>query len=261
MAMAYHWTCSFCSHDQIVTEQNYEREFSKLYVGKSKYGDTGLRYTAIRCANVACNEITLSATFVKAKTNGGDWIAGETLQDWQLRPGASSKVQPDYIPLPLREDYFEACLIRDNSPKASATLARRCLQGMIRDFCGIAKGRLIDEIKELRQLLHSGKAPRGVEPETIEAIDSVRDIGNIGAHMEKDINMIVDVDPGEAQALIELIEMLFDEWYVARHKREQRLAAVQAIAAEKKATIASLRAQAEQNKLASAEDESPTTEA
>ena len=30
-----------------------------------------------------------------------------------------------------------------------------------------------------------------------QAIDAVRSIGNIGAHMEKDINLIVDVDPEE----------------------------------------------------------------
>jgi hypothetical protein len=56
--------------------------------------------------------------------------------------------------------------------------------------------------------------------------------------MEKDINLIIEVDPGEAQALIELIEMLFAEWYVARHDRQQKLARVAAIANEKKAQIA-----------------------
>jgi hypothetical protein len=55
--------------------------------------------------------------------------------------------------------------------------------------------------------------------------------------MEKDINLIVDVDPGEAQALIELIELLFAEWYVARHSRTERLNKVKQIAAEKKTQI------------------------
>ena len=50
--------------------------------------------------------------------------------------------------------------------------------------------------------------------------------------MEKDINTIIDVDPDEAQRLIELTEMLFEEWYKARHRREQRLR-IRAIAAEK----------------------------
>ena len=58
------------------------------------------------------------------------------------------------------------------------------------------------------------------DPLTWDAIDAVRKIGNIGAHMEKDINIIVDVDPDEAQLLIELIEILVKEWYIAKHQRE-----------------------------------------
>lgn len=32
------------------------------------------------------------------------------------------------------------------------------------------------------------------------------------------MNLIVDIEPGEVQMLIDLIEMLFDEWYVEKHK-------------------------------------------
>jgi len=153
-------------------------------------------------------------------------------------PEGSAKPQPDYIPAPLVEDYVEACLIREMSPKAAATLARRCIQGMIRDFCKITKSRLVDEINALRDAVNLGNGPAGVTIETVEAIDHVRSIGNIGAHMEKDINLIVPVDSGEAQALIELIEMLFEEWYVARHTRQQKLAEISKIGTEKKQLIA-----------------------
>ncbi|WP_246409402.1 DUF4145 domain-containing protein [Kaistia hirudinis] len=121
------------------------------------------------------------------------------------------------------------------SPKASATLARRCLQGMIRDFAGISKSRLIDEIKELKRMANEDRAPKGVSIDAIEAIDAVRQIGNIGAHMEADINIIVEVDPKEAEELIGLIELLFEEWYVARAAREQRFARLKGIADEKAA--------------------------
>lgn len=77
------------------------------------------------------------------------------------------------MPGPIVEDYNEACLIRDLSPKASATLARRCLQGRIRDSWGLSENRLIDEIRKL-----SDK----VDPETWAAIDAVRGVGNTGAH-------------------------------------------------------------------------------
>jgi hypothetical protein len=63
----------------------------------------------------------------------------------------------------------------------------------------------------------------------------MRHIGNIGAHMEADINVIVDVDPDEAQGLIELAELLFEEWYMAREVRKQRLKKLGVIADEKKA--------------------------
>jgi hypothetical protein len=104
---------------------------------------------------------------------------------------------------------------------------------MIRDFCAIRKGRLIDEIEELHDRVGQGNAPKGVTNEAVEAIDHVRSIGNIGAHMEKDVNLIIDIDPGEAQALIDLVEMLFDEWYVAREERKERLSRVAAIGKQK----------------------------
>jgi hypothetical protein len=151
-----------------------------------------------------------------------------------LLPASFAKPQPDYIPEPLRRDYEEACAIRDLSPKASATTTRRCIQGIIRDFCGITKKRLIDEINELRRLVNAGQAPPNVQADTVDAIDHVRQIGNIGAHMEADINVIVDVDPDEAQVLIELAELLFDEWYVNREQRTQRFAQLGLIAADKK---------------------------
>jgi hypothetical protein len=94
---------------------------------------------------------------------------------------------------------------------------------MIHDFCQISEKTLYKELEQLREQVNMGTAPLGVSPESVDAIDHVRGIGNIGAHMEADINVIVPVDPGEAQLLIELTEMLFDEWYVARHRRQERL--------------------------------------
>jgi len=124
------------------------------------------------------------------------------------------KILPSYIPDPIVADYKEACLIAELSPKASATLARRCLQGMIRDFWGVRKNRLVDEIDAIKDK---------IDALAWNAIDSLRKMGNIGAHMEKDINVIIDVDPDEAKLLIHLIETLVDDWYVTRHERTSRM--------------------------------------
>ena len=61
----------------------------------------------------------------------------------------------------------------------------------------------------------------------------MRKIGNIGAHMEKDIDLIIDIDEGEAKELIGLVELLFEEWYIARNARAERLAKIKQIREEK----------------------------
>jgi hypothetical protein len=221
---------------QTITEGKSVTDVAHLNVSSRKYPGLAAQLVAIGCSNPECEQVEVRASlgrFGPPSSDGGPYAFRDTFSNHRLRPASRAKPQPGYIPKGLRDDYTEACRIADLSPKASATLARRCIQGMIRDFCGISRGRLIDEINVLRKLSEDDKLPRGVTPESIEAIDAVRTIGNIGAHMEKDINVIVDVDPNEAKTLIELVETLFEDWYVARQKRQERFAGVKAIAAAK----------------------------
>ncbi len=233
------FTCPYCQHKQTVTNARFDHGSFQLNVGDTAIGKFGISGRAICCANEDCLQVTATVSIrpsIKEPLVDQKFIKDASpIVTKQLIPESAAKVQPDYIPAPIVEDYVEACKIRDLSPKAAATLARRCLQGMIRDFCGISKVTLYQEISELRGQVDNGNAPQGVSEESIEAIDHIRQIGNIGAHMEKDINLIVDVAPHEAQVLIELIETLFDEWYIARQKRQQRFDKVKAIANEKAA--------------------------
>jgi hypothetical protein len=223
------WKCPYCGHAQVLSNDRLDEHEDRLGVKGTKNVEFTVGMTAIVCANDACRELSLSAALRSAARSG----ATVSLRRWTLLPPSSAKPQPDFIPKPIRDDYYEACAICDLSPKASATLIRRCLQGMIRDFCKISKGRLVDEIKELRAQVDSGHAPPGVQPDTMDAIDNLRKIGNIGAHMEADINVIVDVDPDEAHILIELAEALFAEWYVAAEARKVRLGHLKSIADNK----------------------------
>ena len=221
----------------MITKDRHELDRNAILAVGCEYGDLGSFVEAIVCANVDCKKLSLNfflASRGQWRKDGGFEIKA-IIQDWCLLPSSFAKPQPAYIPEPLLQDYEEASAIRELSPKASATLTRRCIQGIIRDFCGISKKRLVDEIKELRDCVDAGNAPAGVQADTVDAIDHVRAIGNIGAHMEADINVIVEVDPEEAQKLIELVELLFDEWYIARERRRQRLADLGVIAAGKKA--------------------------
>lgn len=238
--MPFNWVCPYCRCAQAVTEQRFSETTYPFYLDGLAEGRLALERRAIGCSNPDCERTTISiriGNYTSTRLAGGGLEHqisddGAIFSD-MVAPRSSAKPQPAYIPAPLREDYQEACLIANLSPKASATLSRRCLQGMIRDFCGISKKRLIDEIKTLKLAVEDGSADRSISAETVEAIDHLRSLGNIGAHMEADIDVIVPVDPGEAHAMIELIEMLFDEWYGARERRNKRLAKIAEIRADK----------------------------
>ncbi len=246
----FNWTCPYCGHSQTVTDSNWFGTGGKIRNPPGEFGPVAYHVRSITCLNKECGRMTFGTSLYQRADHSYDdnYVRGELIRSWDLLPESSAKAQPEFIPEAIRNDYYEACRIRDLSPKASATLARRCLQGMIRDFAKIAKSRLIDEVKALDTAVESGTAPAGVTPESVEAIDRVREIGNIGAHMEKDVDLIIDIEPGEAQILIELIEMLFEEWYVARHIRQERLARVATVSAEKKLAL-------EQAKLAKAQED------
>jgi hypothetical protein len=190
----------------------------------NKHGYQAFLGRVIVCPNKECREYCLQVSLHDHVRMGDKWHDLSAKQSWRLVPESVARVFPNYIPAPLLQNYKEACLILGKSPKAAATLARRCIQGMIRDFWGVKKNRLIEEIEAIQDK---------VDSETWDAIDSLRKLGNIGAHMEKDINVIVDVDPGEAELLVSLIETLLEEWYVARHERQQRMCKIKSLAERK----------------------------
>jgi hypothetical protein len=224
MSTKLNWQCPYCSHKAIIhdgengTLTNFRHEFSQ----GNKYGYQAIRGRVIVCPNDECKEYVLRIFLHDHVQIAGNWNDTPLpKKSWRLIPDSMAKVFPSYIPRPILDDYQEACSIVERSPKASATLSRRCLQGIIRDFWGVSKPRLIDEIDAIQDKL---------DAETHEAIDSVRRIGNIGAHMERDINVIIDVEPEEAAVLIGLIETLLSDWYVARFERQQRMSKLRAIA-------------------------------
>lgn len=240
---AISWTCPFCNHSAIIRDGDRwscQGDFAHpLASDRVKL----FRLEAIFCPNANCGEYTLELSLdglrplaegleSRAIMSPGGHRRVERvnqswgrIKSWMLRPDSKARPFPDYIPKAILEDYREACLIAGQSPKASATLARRCMQGMIRDFWGIKENNLKREVDALQ-----GK----VDEPTWKAIDAVRRIGNIGAHMEADMNFIVEVDPEEATLLIGLIESLLTEWYIAKHDREERMEMVRAAADSKK---------------------------
>ncbi len=143
----------------------------------------------------------------------------------QIFPVSDVMHYPEYIPEQIRKDYEEACAIKNLSPKASATLSRRCLQGMIRDFWQIEENTLYKEIESLENK---------VDPSQKQILHALRKLGNIGAHHDNDVSKIIDIEPDEADKMIKIIELLINEWYISRFEKEQLYNDVLAISDSKK---------------------------
>lgn len=228
----FSWVCQYCGQPTTVTSPNYDSESHVVDIEKEKiaFGShLSYRGKVIACPNPDCKQISFEIALNAAyRDQFGRWQTSGNLHRWELLPESSAKPQPDYIPTQIVNDYIEACRIKGLSPKASATLSRRCLQGMIRDFWGIKvkSGKLADEIKELEGRVSQAEW---------DAIDAVRSVGNVGAHMVRDVNVIIDVEPQEAMLLIQLIEDCFKNWYVVRHDREERQKRLITLARGKKA--------------------------
>jgi hypothetical protein len=223
----FNWTCPYCNTHTTITEARM-RTLSNAIDLPTRHGELfELVTVAAACPNPNCMELILKSSLSRATRSYAGVVAEEDIESWSLRPGnGRGRPLPGYIPQGIAADYREANLIKDLSPKASATLARRCLQGMIRDFWKIQKGTLFEEIQELE---------KHVDASIWAAIHVVRKIGNIGAHMEKDINVMIDVDPEEAEHLIQLLDTLIEDWYVKRHQQDERLRKLQAMADAKEA--------------------------
>jgi hypothetical protein len=98
-------------------------------------------------------------------------------------------------------------------------ISRRCLQNLLRLAAGVKHGDLSIEIQ---QVLDSGKLPTTIA----DNIDAVRNIGNFAAHpnKSKSTGEIVPVEPDEAEWNLDVLESLFDFYFVqparAKAKRD-----------------------------------------
>lgn len=128
----------------------------------------------------------------------------------------SPKVPPEYA-----GDYKEACLVLNDSPKASAALSRRCLQHLLRE---VEKTTAKDLAPQIAEVLQRGKLPDHIAT----MIDAVRNVGNFAAHPIKSQSTgeIVEVEPGEAELNLEVLESLFDFYFVQPARVKERLDAI-----------------------------------
>lgn len=186
--------------------------FDESHLGSDPEGHWAI-YT-MNCPNPKCRKLIVElgqGRGPKMRTGSARPIGiSDVIQRTIVRPLRASRAPvPPEVDKSYADDYNEACLILTFSPKASAALSRRCLQNILRDKAGVKKA---DLSKEIQETIDSGKLPTHLS----ESIDAVRNIGNFAAHPIKSNSTgdIVPIELGEADWLLDVIEGLFDFYFV-----------------------------------------------
>lgn len=203
-----------CPH--CLTAFNEEKEKDSFYFSEDTEGFWGLE-------SYKCPECRKSIFFLQ---RGNGYVAGpgghrlgvaSVIQQWLVHPKGEARPLPKEVPKEYASDFKEACVVLQDSPKASAALSRRCLQHLLREKAGVKHSDLANEIE---QVIKSNKLPSYLA----EAIDGVQNIGNFAAHPIKSRNTgeIIDVEPGEAEWLLDTLEGLFDFYFVQPAKLQQK---------------------------------------
>ena len=174
-----------------------------------------LRFVCVSCPE--CGRMILTIEPFNESADSRERIVGE--QEVVIWPLQSARPPvPKQVPEHIGADYQEAALVLSLSPKASAALSRRCLQAVLREAGSANQHNLSQQINAVMPSLPSYIA---------ESIDHIRNVGNFAAHPTKDqaSGQIVDVEPGEAEWNLDVLDMLFDHYYVkpalAIQKREE----------------------------------------
>jgi hypothetical protein len=191
------------------------------YIGK----DVDRHWTIFRYDCPACNRMNLFLVNAREKSDHSTNIVGETIvSKMAVRPfGSNHPPCPSEVPENIACDYKEACLVFPFSAKASAALSRRCLQNLLRDA---AKVKPSDLSKEIQEVLDSERLPS----QLADSIDAIRHIGNFAAHpmKSKSTGELVDVEPEEAEWNLDVLESLFDFYYVQPAKVAKKREALNA---------------------------------
>ncbi|QTP33672.1 hypothetical protein B7759_02274 [Burkholderia glumae] len=171
----------------------------------------------MECPNPKCEEAILWL-----RGNGGDYGLAP-VNAFMAYPRSTGRLRaPVEVPAHVAEDYHEACAVLQDSAKASAALSRRCLQMVLREN-GFTQ-------KDLAPAIDAALASNSLPTAIADNLDAIRNIGNFAAHPMKDTStgQILPVEPHEAEWNLDVLEELFDFFYVQPEKAKQRRAALDA---------------------------------
>jgi Domain of unknown function (DUF4145) len=199
-----------CSHCRVDFHDDWNVQFVRWPDDKSNATDPDGKWTLRTTKCPACTRLTI---VLRVGSEGSP-------HDIQAWPKTMSRPPlPVDVTIGYRKDYEQAARVLTDSPEASAALSRRCLQRLLREKAEVKPGKLH---KEIQAAVDSGRLPTYVTDTLLHAI---RHFGNFGAHAETDVNTneIIEVEPGEAEWCLDILDTLFDFYFVQPAKTAARL--------------------------------------
>lgn len=187
---------------------SFEGTLVNVSLQKSRFGNVSNSINLVMYKCPACDKTTFEMIGI------GSNFRGEPR--FHIYPKIDGHIEypKGVLPDQVQEDYLEACSISSLSPKSSATLSRRIIEGILTDFYNLKKGRLVDKIRELDK---SEKAPN-----IIDELNSIRQVGNIATHFGYDKDVLPPkVSSDEAKIMIKAVEYIIKDTYIARHQRNE----------------------------------------
>ncbi len=186
-------------------------------VGKIDGEDCAWRVESDVCPTCEKPILTLSQMRKELVANiGVPWVM-TVVKTFMIFPkGTGRPPAPQEVPADIAADFNEACLVLADSPKASAALSRRCLEQLLHERNVSTKHNLSEAIDDAL----AKHLPSHIE----ENLDAVRNIGLFATHPKKSSNSgeILDVEPGEAEWNLDVLESLFDYYYVQPAKSAKK---------------------------------------
>ncbi len=150
---------------------------------------------------------------------------GDNTPNLTVRGYPRGAVRPVAVEVDARyaDGFKEASRVLADSPKASAAVSRRLLQDVIREKAGIKERDLDTEIQKL-------VASKALPSHLAENLDAVRVVGNFAAHPIKSqqSGAVVEVEEGEAEWLLDVLDGMFDFYFVLPEQQKAKRAAINA---------------------------------
>ncbi len=196
-------------------------EFGKTVWAEKDVEKTGMGYGLFyaHCPECAGLVVLFKRGYYKVEYTTryeNNYLEDITLEEIIYPKSVNRKVETE-VPERYRKDFLEACAVLPISAKASAALSRRILQDILREHFTIKYSSLATEIEKFIAL-------KDVPSYLSQAVDAIRNIGNFAAHPLKDTNTgeIVEVEAGEAEWLLDVLESLFDFAFIQPNRLAER---------------------------------------